>query len=85
MADDLSNRGPADRARIDVNQEHEVRYWTKKFGCTSTELRNAVQAVGVMADKVEDVPQETKTLKPLPPELEPFLTRVVWILDLQPR
>ena len=53
MADDPNVRGPADRTRIDVNQEHELRYWAKKFGCTSTELRNAVQAVGVMADKVD--------------------------------
>ena len=39
---------------IDVSQAHEVRYSAKKFGCTSTELRNAVHAVGVMADKAED-------------------------------
>lgn len=53
MADDLSNRGPADRARVNVNELHELRYWTKKFGCTEAQLRSAVQAVGVMADKVE--------------------------------
>ena len=47
MVDDLTNRGPRDRNRVDVNEDWELRYWTKKFGCTSTELRNAVQAVGV--------------------------------------
>jgi len=27
MADDLTNRGARDRSRINVNEEHEVRYW----------------------------------------------------------
>ena len=54
MADDLTNRGPRDRNRVDVNEDWELRYWTKKFGCTATELRDAVKSVGTtMADKVE--------------------------------
>jgi hypothetical protein len=53
MADDTSKAGPADRSRINVNEDHELRYWTAKFGCTTTELKTAVAAVGVMADKVE--------------------------------
>ena len=60
MADDLTNRGPRDRNRVDVNEDWELRYWTKKFGCTSTELRNAVQAVGLMADKVEAYVKQQK-------------------------
>ena len=36
------------------NEDWELRYWTKKFGCTATELRDAVKSVGTtMADKVE--------------------------------
>ena len=54
MADDLTNRGSRDRNRVDVNEDWELRYWTKKFGCTATELRDAVKSVGTtMADKVE--------------------------------
>jgi hypothetical protein len=53
MPDDLKNRGPADRSRINVNEPHEVRYWTGKFGCSSAQLTTAVAEVGVMADKVE--------------------------------
>ena len=54
MADDVTNRGPRDRNRVDVNEDWELRYWSKKFGCTATELRDAVKAVGTtMADKVE--------------------------------
>jgi hypothetical protein len=53
MADDKNIRGPADRARINVNEDYEVRYWTGKFGCTAEQLRAAVKAVGVMAADVE--------------------------------
>ncbi|AMJ65928.1 DUF3606 domain-containing protein [Hymenobacter sp. PAMC 26628] len=52
MSDDRTNRGPADRSRINVNEDYEVRYWCKEFGCTEAQLRAAVKAVGVMADKV---------------------------------
>jgi hypothetical protein len=55
MSDDLQNRGPVDRSRIDVNKLWEVLYWTKKFGCTDQQLRNAVQRAGVMAADVEKV------------------------------
>lgn len=53
MSDNLHNRGPADRSRVNVNESYEVRYWTQRFGCTESELRRAVAAVGVMADDVE--------------------------------
>jgi hypothetical protein len=52
MADDPNVRGPQDRARINVGQEHEVRYWTKALGVTEQQLRDAVRAVGPMAEKV---------------------------------
>ena len=31
MSDDSQKRGPGDRNRINVNQEHELRYWTKEL------------------------------------------------------
>lgn len=52
MADDLKNRGPEDRSRVNVNEEWERRWWCKEFGCTEQQLRAAVQAVGVSAEKV---------------------------------
>ena len=52
MSDDLSNRGAQDRSRINVNEDHEVRYWTEKFGVSADALRNAVTAVGPGADAV---------------------------------
>lgn len=53
MADNPSERGMRDRSRINVNQPHEMSYWSKKFGVSEAELRNAVDQVGPMADKVE--------------------------------
>ena len=53
MADDKTNRGSQDRNRINVNQEHELRYWSNKFGVTTQQLKKAVQQVGPMADAVE--------------------------------
>ena len=52
MPDDTTNRGAADRARINVHESHEVAYWTKALGVSAEELRKAVEAVGPMADAV---------------------------------
>jgi hypothetical protein len=53
MADDTSLRGSQDRSRINVNEPHEVRYWTKALGVSEAELRELVKRVGVMADDVK--------------------------------
>ena len=47
MADDLKDRGAQDRARVNVNEDHEVRDWTKKWGVTKEQLMAAVRQVGV--------------------------------------
>jgi hypothetical protein len=52
MADDKTNRGPAVRSRININEDYEVRYWTQVFECTAIELRNAVRVVGAMVSNV---------------------------------
>ena len=49
MTDDTSKRGTADRTRINVHEEHEVRYWTKTLKVSEDTLKDAVQKVGVMA------------------------------------
>lgn len=53
MADDKTKAGAADRARINVNEDYELRDWSKKFGVTPEQLKAAVAKVGVMADDVE--------------------------------
>lgn len=52
MPDDTTNRGAQDRARININEDHEVRYWTQALGVSEEQLREAVAAVGVSADAV---------------------------------
>ena len=52
MADDLSNRGVQDRARVNISEGHEVRYWTEKWGISAAQLADAVRKVGVSADAV---------------------------------
>lgn len=52
MSDNLQNRGPADRSRINVHEPWEVRYWTQELGVTEAQLRAAVNAVGVSAAAV---------------------------------
>jgi Protein of unknown function (DUF3606) len=54
MSDNLQNRGGSDRNRIDVHQDHELRDWSKKFGVSPEQLKEAVQAVGTQADRVQE-------------------------------
>jgi hypothetical protein len=53
MADDPKETRPQDAQRINVNQEHELRYWSQKFGVSPEQLKKVVGRVGPMADDVE--------------------------------
>lgn len=53
MADNLVKRGGQDRKRIDIHQAHELRDWSKKFGVSDEELKQAVGQVGDRAAAVE--------------------------------
>lgn len=53
MADDKSKPGGQDRTRINVNEDYELRDWSKKFGVTPEQLKAAVQAVGTSVSAVE--------------------------------
>lgn len=55
MADDPTNRGNADRIRINMHEDYEVRYWTQKWNVSREQLGAAVNKVGVM---VADVAKE---------------------------
>lgn len=52
MGDDKTNRGPQDASRINMHEDYEVAYWTKKFGVTKAELEAAVKKAGVSVDAV---------------------------------
>jgi predicted double-glycine peptidase len=54
MADDPDERGPQDRSRISLSEPYEIQYWTKKFGVTPADLREAIKRVGNSAKAVEE-------------------------------
>jgi hypothetical protein len=53
MADDTNKTGRQDRDRINVNEDYELRDWSRKFGVTTDELKSAVQKVGPMVKDVQ--------------------------------
>jgi hypothetical protein len=53
MADDPSIRGTQDRTRVNMEQDHEARYWSQKWGVSQDELRSAVKQVGPMVSDLE--------------------------------
>lgn len=53
MPDDKNKTGKQDDIRINVNQAHEVAYWTKELGVSAEKLREAVAAVGPMVKDVK--------------------------------
>jgi CRISPR/Cas system-associated endonuclease Cas3-HD len=57
MPDDLKNSGAPDRSRVNVNEEHELRYWMKELAVSEAKLREIVGKVGVSADKVRQAAQ----------------------------
>ena len=52
MADNLQERRPQDRSRINVNERWELQYWTKHFGVSEEQLRNAVKTAGTSVEAV---------------------------------
>jgi len=53
MSDDVRNRGPEDRSRINVNEPWELKYWSKTLGVTPDRLKEVVQKVGTRTEDVE--------------------------------
>jgi len=53
MADDLKQTGKSDDQRINVNQDHELTYWSEKLGVSRDQLREAVAKVGPLRKAVE--------------------------------
>ena len=56
MADDLRNRGPRDRGRISMDEEHEVRYWTQELGVQELGVQElGVQELGVSKERLASI------------------------------
>lgn len=51
-ADHSSQSIPIDLAKVNLNEEHELIYWTERFKVSPAELRVAVHDVGCDAEAV---------------------------------
>jgi len=76
MADDLSNRGQADRLRINVNEKHELAYWIEELAVTEPQLRELIHAHGVMAADVRKALREKEQLKKSAAGQSDYLSRL---------
>ena len=54
MADDKNKSGGQDRQRINVNQDYELRDWSKSLNTTPEKLKEAVKAFGDQVEKVRE-------------------------------
>jgi len=53
MADNPGEIGRQYDARINVNQDHELTYWSRKLGVSRDRLREAVASAGPLVRNVE--------------------------------
>jgi Protein of unknown function (DUF3606) len=51
--DNKAKTGRPDRDLINVSENYEVEYWSKKFGVRAEQLKSAVRAVGNSVAAVE--------------------------------
>jgi hypothetical protein len=54
MADELKTYGALDRARININKDHELRYWTKELCVDQPTLKHLVKRVGNSSETVRN-------------------------------
>ena len=52
MPDDPKQVGKSDRDRINVNEDYELRDWSKSLGVSADQLKEAVRKVGPMVADV---------------------------------
>jgi len=52
MSDDKSKRGPQDRFKVNLHEDYEVEYWTKRWGVSRDQLTKAVEKAGNGAEAV---------------------------------
>jgi hypothetical protein len=67
MADDRNERGPRDRQRINMSEDYEVSYWSKKWSISREQLSEAVRKVGPMSAAVGRLLGKSLDLTDWPP------------------
>ena len=53
MGDGFGDSVLIDRALVNINEGHEVRYWTAIFRCTTAQLLGAIAGVGTKPEWVK--------------------------------
>ena len=61
MPDDPKTTGPLDSRKVNIHEDHEVKYWTKEFGVSKEELKMAVMEVGTSAEAVKKYFKNSQT------------------------
>jgi len=64
MSDVKTKRGPQDRSRINIHEDHELAYWTEKFRVTRDELRAVVRRAGTYVKAVEAELKSGREIQP---------------------
>ena len=60
---DNTRRADLDNSKINLRQDHEVQYWTRKWGITDLQLETAIKAAGTNVVKtVEEHLRQTGKL-----------------------
>ena len=55
MADNVKKTGNLDDIKINIKQEHEVQYWSRKWGISPLQLESAIKGAGSnVAKNVEE-------------------------------
>ena len=58
----MRTQPPADRARINIDDPVELRWWCGRLGCSDLKLVEAVKAVGAAATSVARYLREQRSL-----------------------
>ena len=53
MPDDKTNQGSQDDAKVDMNDQNEIRYSCEQFKCTESQLREAISVIGNSREKLK--------------------------------
>jgi hypothetical protein len=60
---EINRKSKLDDIKINMKQDHEVQYWTRKWGITDLQLETAVKAAGTSVVKhVEEYLRQTGKL-----------------------
>jgi len=58
MAESKTKQAQADKARVNINDADDLKFWADKFGVTPIRIKDAVASVGTLATKVEQYLQK---------------------------